>query len=107
MSTRDITIALELAIAIFAIYLLARRLVRLQRRDRQLPPFYVADIPENARLEADTYIAVAWFQQYELAQEWVEKLCEQGVEATLSDRPPQIKVRAEDARRAIEILSHS
>lgn len=104
MSSREIAIALQLAIAIFAIYLLVRRLTRLRMLGQNLPPHYIADIPTDATFESGQSITVAWCGEGDESERLAARLREQGIEVELSDSPPQIKVPSQDARRAIEIL---
>lgn len=104
MSSREIAIALQLAIAIFAIYLLVRRLARLRSFGQNLPQHYIADIPAGANLKPDQMITVVWCREAGESERLAAILNEQGIEATLADNPPQIKVPSQDARRAIEIL---
>ncbi|MGI6295348.1 MAG: hypothetical protein ACOX3G_04610 [Armatimonadota bacterium] len=96
--------ALQLAIAMFAIYLLVRRLVRLRTLGQDLPPHYIADIPANAKFELGQMITVAWCREIEESERLADMLHDEGIDTALSDKPPQVKVPSQDARRAIEIL---
>ena len=111
MTSREITIAFELAIGVFALYLLVRRLARLGARDQGTPPFYVAELPDDPLPNPDEPVTVAWFKIAEEAEMWAETLRGQGIEACVRDAtfrrgsvPPHTEVRSEDARRAVEIL---
>jgi hypothetical protein len=118
MTTREITIAFEFAIGVFALYLLIRRLARLGARDQETPPFYVAEIPDDALRNADELVTIAWFKMAEEAQMWAAILREEGIEASVPDATveggryvglrdsasPHIEVLAKHARRAAEIL---
>lgn len=107
MDSREITIAFELAIGVFAVYLLIRRLARLGAINREMPPFYVADLPDTPILDPDKPITIAWFKRSEEAEMWAENLRQAGIDAKAiggTRRGPQLQVRSEDARRAIEIL---
>lgn len=113
MTTREITIAFELAIAIFAIYLLVRRLARMGARDREAPPFYVQEPQDDPSRGAGELVTVAWFRRIEEAEMWAETLRGQGIEAAVTNRlarmteggrPPELQVRFEDANQAVEIL---
>lgn len=118
MTTKEITIAFELAIGVFALYLLIRRLARLGARDQETPPFYVAEIPDAALSNPDELVTIAWFKMIEEAETWAGDLRSEGIEATVphasveggryvglrDSASPHIDVRAKDARRAAEIL---
>ncbi len=107
MSSREIAMAMQLAIAIFAVYLLVRRLARLRTLGRDLPPHYIADIPTYAKLELGQMITVAWCREVEESERLADMLHGEGIEAALADSPPQVKVPSQDARRAIEILKEN
>lgn len=112
MTTREITIAFELAIGIFAIYLLVRRLARLSAVYQNIPPFTIVELPDTPILDTDLPVTIAWFKCSEEAEMWAENLRQAGIEATLSNTnaytpsplPPQLKVRSEDAHRAVQIM---
>ena len=118
MTSREITIAFELAIGVFALYLLVRRLARRGAHDRQTPPFYVAELPDDPLPNPDEPVTVAWFKLAEEAEMWAENLRGEGIDASVRDttfggkrygglsdwNSPHIEVRSEDARRAVEIL---
>lgn len=112
MTTREITIAFELAIGIFAVYLLVRRLSRLGASNRETPPFHVAELSDMPILDSNEPVTVAWFKRVDEAEMWAETLRQAGIEATVGNTniysrdpaSPQLQVRPEDARRAIEIL---
>ncbi|NLN75417.1 MAG: hypothetical protein GX139_03815 [Armatimonadetes bacterium] len=104
MTSREITIALQLAIAIFAAYLFFRRLGRLWGREREAPAYYVAEIPASAHLNPDEIVTIAWFREMEPAKVWAQKLRERGIEASIADNSPELKVPARDAGKAAEII---
>jgi len=118
MTSREWTLAFELAIVLFALYLLARRIGRMMRAEVNAPAFYVQDPTDEALANPEEPVTIAWFQRTVEADMWAANLREAGIDATVRDatyggRPhlgtwdwisPRLEVRAEDARRAIEIL---
>ncbi len=111
MTTRELTIAFEFAIALFAIYLLIRRLARLG--SRRTPPFYIQPPREDQSPEPDEFITIAWFEMAEDAEKWAQRLSDQGIEAKIEggwprgiekSGPPQLQVQSKNAQRAIGIL---
>jgi hypothetical protein len=118
MTSREWTIAFELAIGLFALYLLARRIGRMMRAEVNAPAFHVQDPTDEALANPEGPVTIAWFQRGEEAEMWAATLREAGIDATVRDVTfggtpssgltnwvsPKLDVRAEDARRAVEIL---
>lgn len=113
MTTREITIAFEFAIAVFAIYLLIRRLTRLGARRAEAPPFYIQEPTDDPLRDPYALITIAWFEMAEDAEKWAQVLQQAGIEPTViggwprrieGAGPPQLQVRSKDAQQAIEIL---
>lgn len=118
MTTREFTFAFELAIGLFALYLLVRRLIRMARSDQSVPPFVVLEPDEAALANTDQPVEIARFRRAEEAEMWAATLRDADINATVRDasvqgRPrreqtiwtaPRLAVLAQDAHRAIEIL---
>lgn len=113
MTTRELTIAFEFAIALFAIYLLIRRLARLG--SRRTPSFYIQPPREDPSREPTEFITIAWFELAEDAEKWAQRLDDQGIETRIEggwprgiekSGPPQLQVRSKDSQQAIELLRH-
>lgn len=118
MTPREITIAFELAIGVFALYLLVRRLARLGARDEGRPAFYVEEPPSDPTRGPDEPVTVAWFKRAKEAEMWAQTLRAEGIVACVREATfeggryvglrgsvsPHVEVRSEDARRVVEIL---
>lgn len=106
MTSQEITIAFELAIGVFAVYLLIRRLRRLGAGESP-PAFYVEEPRPDPSRGPDELVTIAWFRRTDEAEMWAENLRQAGIEAAVVGgvrSTPTLTVRSEDVKRAIEIL---